>query len=105
MTKDERIAELERKVAALESRQPTEYHYHFDRPVYYGPSSRCWLCGAAYADVLYHVCHTAPYWNPPTYGPLWSGGTYTTVSTGADTNVSQVLDEAMSIVTNSGGLA
>lgn len=71
MTKRERIEELERKVAELEARKPAEYHYHFDRPVYYG-LQRCQWCGAGW--YLGHSC---------AFGisryPTW-GGVLTTVS-------------------------
>lgn len=102
MTKRERIEELEREVAELKARQPVEYHYHYDRPTYYG--ARCQWCGNGLT--LGHTCwYASPYWNT-LGGGSWgttTGGVLTTTS--GSTSGYAALDEASAIVYNAGGLA
>lgn len=104
MTKRERIEELERRVAELEARPATEYHYHYERPAL-GTNSgwTCPACGAWFAIGRYHACWTVPYWNPVTYGPNWGGGTLTVSggnTSGITSGYAHVSDALAGIWTN-----
>jgi hypothetical protein len=100
MTKRERIEELEREVAELKARPPIEYHYHYDRPTYYG--ARCGWCGAGLG--LGHTCwYTSPYWST-IGGESWGATSGGVLTTSGSTSGYAALDEAAAIVYNSGVL-